>query len=521
MAVIGPGATIGSGTISTTTSPYTVTVERGSSGTTAAAQSAGTISCFSRLAITSVAQLGGGIVEYTTLANHNMKTGIPAAAYNGTYPTIYFTDGKSWPNLGGGSSSPVMVTGPMSWAIDTRNGSNGATLGPSTAYPSASTFYVLNPASENYLISLPGAPGIPQEIGAQITGSFAGCNMHVNLPATGSDSLAYFVANKVLDNLPAGRKVYVELFDEFWNWGQPGIFVSGMFGQLLGYSDTVEWYVIRSGQLRTIFRTVFGSRANEIHMLLNAQFSSPGNGQEMLNLAIANGVTVDTYAVAPYIDPDNQTSVSPTAWNNSKTIQQMVDLWIHDLYYNTNGFTSAIAGHFSNLATYNANPISPNYNSTTGGTCFLYGYEGGYQHGAPASANNLTTLTHDLPYDPDWLIIEQDFYALLQKSGFVDFSIDEYCGYYFGSNNWSNYHGPYQQPGAPLSNRNWFCTPGFQIDYKGTAATNQDANTQAVRDKLFWTGWQRRRTRRGCSSCPIGLSIGKKGRVERVTVSRA
>ena len=49
----------------------------------------------------------------------------------------------------------------------------------------------------------------------------------------------------------------------------------------------------------------------------------------------------------------------------------------------------------------------------------------------PASANNLTTLSHDLPYDPNWLIIEQDFYALLQTSGFVDLSMYSYGIYYY------------------------------------------------------------------------------------------
>ena len=33
------------------------------------------------------------------------------------------------------------------------------------------------------------------------------------------------------------------------------------------------------------------------------QWSAPSNGADMLNLAIANGVTIDAYAVAPYIDP--------------------------------------------------------------------------------------------------------------------------------------------------------------------------------------------------------------------------
>jgi hypothetical protein len=224
---------------------------------------------------------------------------------------------------------------------------------------------------------------------------------------------------------------------------------------------------------------VFGNRAGEVLVMINSQWSNPNNGQDMLNLAVANDVTIDISAVGAYINPDTSTA-SVTAWNDSATIPQIVDLWVHDLYYNTTQFSSFLAGQQSNIAS---------YNSATGGTCSLYGYEGGFSAGTANNANNATTLSHDMPYDPNWLIIEQDFYALLQRSGFVDFCITDYSLYYFYNSNWGNYHWPSQPSGrgdgsdGKANNRLCLATPGFE--YTKATTTNQDQQNVSVRGQAF------------------------------------
>ena len=462
-----------------TSNPYTVTVERGSSGTTAAAQSAGTISCLNRLSVTSLSQIGSQLIEVVTSSNHNLKTGLVSCFQNGSYPsTLYFTDGSSNSNVAL-YTYPALVTGPTTFVHNLRGGTgSGATLGPSTAYPAAPSSYTLNPASETYQNFLPGV-GFPPEFIAKVTGSCPGCNIHVNIPAVASDSYVYDVANKIKNNFPAGRKVYLELGDEFWNYGQYQIYFADLLSKLCGYSDGFEWYVIRTGQIRTIFRTVFGNRAGEVLVMINSQWSNPNNGQDMLNLAVANDVTIDISAVGAYINPDTGTA-SVTAWNDSATIPQIVDLWVHDLYYNTTQFSSFLAGQQSNIGS---------YNSATGGTCSLYGYEGGFSAGTANNANNATTLSHDMPYDPKWLIIEQDFYALLQRSGFVDFCITDYSLYYFYNSNWGNYHWPSQPFGrgdgsdGKANNRLCLATPGFE--YTKATTTNQDQQNVSVRGQAF------------------------------------
>jgi hypothetical protein len=392
--------TMGSGekcrirSVSGTGNPYTCFVERGSSGTTASSQSAGTITCASRLALSSLSQVGDQLVEMVTQSNHNLRTGlIVNFGGSGTWPTMTFADGST--NNLGGTGWVLAVTSPTTFVVDMRSA-----ITPSTTL---TTTYTLSPTSYQTYWSLPDV-GFPIDFCALATGTFPGCNLHVNLPPIASDSFCYAVAARVLANFPAGRKVYVELADEWWNWGQSEIYQGQMMDRLCGYSSIsngLEWYIVRTGQIRTIFRNAFGSRASEIHAIIN--FSGAGI-EQMLSLAVTHGVTIDACGVAPYIDP-NSLSASVTAWNNSTTIQQMIDLWVHDLYYYAGGWQPWLSTIQAAIATYNTNPISPNYNTTTGGTCFLYGYEGGFETGAPSGANNLETLGRDLPYDPNYLLL--------------------------------------------------------------------------------------------------------------------
>ena len=54
-------------------------------------------------------------------------------------------------------------------------------------------------------------PGVPHEAVAIATGAIPGCDLYINMPANASDSYCYNAAIKVLNNFPAGRRVYVEL----------------------------------------------------------------------------------------------------------------------------------------------------------------------------------------------------------------------------------------------------------------------------------------------------------------------
>jgi len=319
-------------------------------------------------------------------------------------------------------------------------------------------------------------------------GEIAGSSIYVQIPPVASDSLVYDIATKVKNNFPAGRKVYVELGDEPWNFGQSEIAYTFLMSNLFGSSNGYAWQVIRTGQIRTIFRTVFGSRANEVKAVINSQWDIPGSGWDFLSFAITAGVQIDAYAVAPYLTPDSG-AASVNAWNNSATIAQMGDLWIHDQYYNNSNTLAAYNGNSSGAAGASHLGNIAHYNAAMGGNCYLIAYEGSYSTGTPG--NNMATLSRDIPLHPNWRIIEQDLYALFQQTGYSDICIEDYDSYPGSPNNWPYYHSPQQPFGkgdgsdGKADNRLWFCTPGFIINYAPTITNTQDLNTVSVRGQAL------------------------------------
>jgi hypothetical protein len=457
-------------------------------------------------ALTNITGGNAQLVEFVTTAPHGLK-GPVQFTLGGSFPTFTFTDGST-AKFSGLNIWP-WVTGPSTFMAVTQGGANSnapVTLSAPQSLAS-STPSSWNPSGGN---------GFPMEFIAKITGTFTGAHLHVNIPLAATDAYVYDVAVKILNNFPAGRRVYVELADEPWNNAFDEYGMSLWLSVLSGNSNPYYYIVVRTGQIRTIFRNAFGSRANEIYAMVNIQWGgapswvsytgtpTPSQIAAMGSLQLASyyDVPIDANAVAPYVNLDDS-SATIAAWNSS-TIQQMADLWVHDMYYNTRAWSSWTASQQAYIAQYNATPASPNYNGTAG-TCFLYGYEAGF--GAPPDGiNNGATISHDIVYDPDWLIIEQDFYALLQTSGFVNANLYSYDIYYYGTANWGLYHSPYQPYGigdgsdGKANNRLCLATPGFT--HTKAAATNQDQQNVSVRGQAFLDWMQPAQAKKRMLSVP-------------------
>ncbi len=487
--------------VKTLSGTSTLTVIRGAFGTTGATHSSGaTVMILSkRWAWTSLQNIynliavGVGAlnqyVELVTIAPHNLTMPI-GFNLGGNFPTFTCTDGSTM-QISGGGLPWMLVTGPNTFIYMAGGGTSSTAVTLETTYSLSSS----TPSSSNPS----GGNGFPMELIAIVTGSFPGTHIHVNISLAATDAYVYDVALKILNNFPAGRRVYVELADEPWNWGFSEYNACRFLSNLAGVPNCYYYVVVRTGQIRTIFRNVFGSRANEIYVLVNniwtgvapwVEYTGTPTSDKIsafpsLQIAAYYGVTIDTHAAAPYINLDNG-AATISAWNNAN-IQQMIDIYVHDMYYNQQGWPAWLASHRALMGAYNATSVSPNFNGTTG-TCFLYGYEGGF--GAPPPGiNNCTALSHDLPFDPNWLIIEQDFYALLQESGFVNVNLYSYDIYYDSSANWGLYHWPYQPYGkgdgsdGKANNRLCLATPGFE--YSKAATTNQDQQNVSVRGQAF------------------------------------
>ena len=415
---------------------------------------------------------------------------------------------------------PVWPTGPNTFAlIAPATTSTCVTLGPSTAYPSAPTSYTLSGCQIHY-VNPPA--NLPFELPGIVT-SGLNCNLHLNLPMLASDSLVYAVAAKVLANTTAGRRVYVELCDEPWNFVESVSLQTYYLGRFNSTSwDYYQWYVIRAGQIGNIFRTVFGSRSGEIYLMLNSQTSVPSNGADMVRLATANNVIFNAYAINTYYGSDSDTAsvaycnslLPQSGLNNPDNTAQICDYLIHSLYYYPNNFPSYISGgHSSNVATYNT--WLATYNATNGTSyppAVIYGYEGGYACGLPSgctlSNSNASgysgtaggfgiiclATSHDIIYNPAWRIYEKDFFALVQASGFVDNAIYGYCYPAYYANLWSVINWPAQPygkgDGSDGKANNKLCMATPALVYSRGSTTNQDQQNVSVRGQAFleWMG---------------------------------
>ena len=492
----------------------TVTVVRASAfnqvlSTPAAHSSGASITCYNRWPISGLSSLGPAQwVEFVSATPHNFKASQLFGQNSGTLPTMTCTDGSTCASWPGSDNCQVWPTGQYTFVMRfTGSVSTYVTLGPSTAYPSAPTSYSLSGVTiQNGVAST----GMPHEAGAIATAQVPGSNFHLVIPLLASDSYCYNAAIKMANNFPAGRKLYVELADEPWNWGSPIFYEVGMFNQFLGYSAQNAWYVIRVGQIRNIFRTVFGSGinghvANEIYAVANVWMVYAAN-QPMLSVAQTYNVIIDAYAVAPYIGVTQNSQATPvnTATWNTANITQMADLFIHDVWYNpanTSSFVGptngSVAGtHWAYITAYNE-WLATNYPGER--PCILIGYESGYTNGSPPTqttcsngytASNIYYYTdHDISYDPVWRIYEKDYYALIQSLGFTDCHIQSVVGYYFQSYAWGMQtwgwqpHGKGDGSDGKANNRLCLATPGYP--HSKASTTNQDQQNVSVRVQAF------------------------------------
>ena len=252
-----------------------------------------------------------------TTAPHGLKTGY-TTSFNGPFPAVTFTDGTLYTIQ---SPNPLysFVTGANSFVVWMPGSSAAAvTLG--------STVTLTAPYSQYYTRYQMPDPGIPYEAQAYTASQFSGCTLHVSVPMLASDTYVYSMARRLFANWPnVGQTVIVELGDEPWNWAQNQYNQCVFLGRIAGQSDYYWWYTHRAGQLRTIFRNVWGSRASEIKLGINCQFTNPSF--DPLQQAIDTGCVVDLVMVAPYID--NPTDGNTLAAQSAATIEQCVDIWTH------------------------------------------------------------------------------------------------------------------------------------------------------------------------------------------------
>lgn len=461
----------------------TVTVRRGAASTTPASHSAGTIAVNNRFQITALSQLsqtGNNLVTQLVTQNpHNLRTG-NFVNFSGTWPTMTFTDGTaiSFTNFGW----IVFVTGPNSFVFCrfTSNSNTTVTL---------STTYTLDPTAQQTFYLQPDAPGFPPELVAIATGSVPNCDLHINVPMAASNTMVDTIATRVLNNFPAGRKVWVELSNETWRdfateaWFRP-------VSKMLYPSDTSlrSYYIQRVGEVSARFRSIFAtaSRQAEIKTLIGCAQRDTSDSSNLLSIAqtLNPAVLIDGVGLAMYIDVDGS-APSVEAYGAFNTAQTL-DLWIHDFATNTTDLLADRAIDSAHIAS---------YNTATGQSCVLYGYEGGTEGMCPVAVTNYIDKAHDMIYHPNIYLIEQDMYALYETAGYYRFNLyGASIEWVNNSDAWGVYHWTQQQHGrgdgsdGKANNLHCLAMPGQP--FTKPSNVNQDQQNVSVRGKALidWLG---------------------------------
>jgi hypothetical protein len=450
--------------------------------------------------------------EAITDVQHNLKMGqqIWWQGGSGQYPiNINATGGTALHDLANAGTAgfiSVYPTGPNSFAFAHYYGQNinGTGLPGNFCNVVGS-----NPVNYTFMGFGIQPSTMPYEVSAAITNSFPGTNHWVNLPITGTDACYATIAQRIRDNLSPGRKVYVEMSNESWNFTFPSGTQCGAAGMLKlwdpGFQDYHGALAARTSQAHDIFVSVFNQtgRGGEIVRLFAGQFGAPEGGLiEAIAYCAARGKQMDAFTFAYYRDAFYEGATIKFAAAMASQVPQSIayldpypatraqyfDYYRHMTKYISN--VNAPGGYFSTtldaLKTYVPTAAQP-----AGYVPYLVGYEGGLSSlvdnqvstGPDAQGFNLgAQLTHDLLFDPNIYDAEITHYQSAEDNGMIELALFHLAGpTYSGLDIWSSITWAGQGIGRGLSNTFWIDTGRAQW------LKNASVRMQAFRDQIDGT----------------------------------
>jgi len=365
-----------------------VTLERGSEGTTPVTHSSGVLAISGRAAITPSTLYHAGTIQITCASDHQIISGQSIQFPNwGSAVHFSMQDGSN--STFAGAAYPMFCLDHkvvLMWYGGTTTGTTMSSSVDLSAYSS--------------VWSMPNYACVPYEFQAKIATALSGCDIHVCVGYVMDDDCIMDVARRIRDNTIPGRNVWVEWADEPWNSviGNQALYCTQVSQLITGNTSfTYQWQVTRSVQVKQLFINVFNenglNRGGEIKILLNIQKTAYANAQSCLNYAISQGnVEIDAIAIAPYVYPSTYASSLQDYWNYDDD-QVAGDLLSHDLWYNTdfNG-TSGQAPWAQQMQA-----VIAAYNTSTGYNCVLYGYEIGLSQSLPKTTTSLTASIDNQP----------------------------------------------------------------------------------------------------------------------------
>lgn len=178
-----------------------------------------------------------------------------------------------------------------------------------------------------------GAMGAPYEVAADLANR-SDSDLWLNVPIAADDAFVGALADLMVARLDDGRKLYVELGNELWNWSDPYAIgrqyaLTRARARWPGILDTVQpwsdgepvheamlvysWQGARTVEVGEIFRAAFGAEADRVVVVLAGQIGASAPfwhpSRYLLETPVAvhedgvppAGEMVDAFAVAPYV----------------------------------------------------------------------------------------------------------------------------------------------------------------------------------------------------------------------------
>lgn len=454
-----------------------LTVTRGHSGTTPTSHNSGEISVGYRFPSSGVFNDSYCPIEFISASSHLLRTGFHIPFDGGNYPYLQYTNGTSgqiW-TTNFHINSPVFVTSPSSYVVIHELASEVSGVYDITGNYSS--------CRVPYNFHLSANPCLPPGAAAAAVSQIDGADFHWVIPFAASNDFIIKAGRDVRDNLPPGRNVIIENGNEIWNYRAPNIYTRTI-SRHKGLSYVYGYNIQRTIEIQNILSKVFNedgrNRGGEIQTTFNVQ-TVYGTVSPALSFALNNELRLDTICNAPYIGPYYQHATTTSGYTFCNTAQTL-DLYIHDLYYGTdsNSFMGVITDHTNAINIYN----SFGYN------CKMISYEGDLERPIASFTPWSRQRTRDMMYHPNQIIINQDWFGLLQSVGYYRFNIFTLANYYYqGVYCWPYYAGVLQKPGIGdgsdglFDNTKTIATPG--LFYSKDSGVNQDANVVSTRGKSF------------------------------------
>jgi len=147
-------------------------------------------------------------------------------------------------------------------------------------------------------VPVPDPAVTPHEVAATLSATIPDCDHWVNVPTYATDAAVASIAQRIRDNFPKGRRVYVEYSNENWNFTFSQIYTSNM-GQVGALGNVAtgnpDPYVIRASQIHGIFVSVFNqtdingntNRGGEIVHLFGGWVTQATRTSQIINFANA------------------------------------------------------------------------------------------------------------------------------------------------------------------------------------------------------------------------------------------